>query len=367
MRLGVAAALVDGAIVPGDVLIEEGAIARVGGAPGAHGGLAVPGFVDLQVNGFAGIDFLSADERGYLAAGLALAATGVTAFQPTFITSPLEAYWTALETVAALEDTGGPRVLGVHLEGPFISPAWPGAHRAGHILEPDLEISDRLCAAGPVTYVTVAPERPGGTELVAHLVGQGLIVACGHTDADTAVARRAFDAGARALTHIYNAQRRWKPRDPGIAGVALTRSDVVVQAIVDHVHLAPEAAYATFLGTNGRFCLVTDAMAATALGDGTYSLGDREVSVAGAEARLADGTLAGSVLTMDQAVRNLVGLGASIEDAINAATRVPALLVGRKDLGSLAEGSPADVVVLDDSLTVQRTLVGGIEVFARGS
>jgi len=367
MRLGVAAALVDGAIVPGDVLVENGAIVRVGSRPGAPGGLAVPGFVDLQVNGFAGMDFLSADVDGYRTAGRALAATGVTAWQPTFITSPLEAYWPALETVAALEHSDGTRVLGVHLEGPFISPTWPGAHSAAHILEPDLDLADRLCAAGPVTYMTVAPERPRGIELVAHLVGRGLVVACGHTDADAAVGRRAYDAGARALTHIYNAQRRWKPRDPGIAGVALTRSDVVVQAIVDHVHLAPEAAYATFLGTRGRFCLVTDAMAATALGDGTYSLGDREVSVAGAEARLADGTLAGSVLTMDQAVRNLAGLGASIEDAVTAATSVPASLVGRSDLGSLAEGCPADIVVLDDSLTVQRTLVGGTEVFARGT
>jgi len=366
MRLGVAAALVDGVIVPGDVLVDDGVIARVGSRPAAPGGLAIPGFVDLQVNGFAGVDFLGADAAGYREAGSALAATGVTAWQPTFITSPLEAYWPALETVARIEDTGGPRVLGVHLEGPFISPSWPGAHRADHILEPDLEIADRLCSAGPVTYMTVAPEQPDGIDLVTHLVGKGLVVACGHTDADTHVARRAYDAGARALTHIYNAQRRWKPRDPGIAGVALTRPDVVVQAIVDHVHLAPEAAHATFLGTRGRFCLVTDAMAATALGDGTYSLGDRAVSVAGPEARLADGTLAGSVLTMDQAVRNLVDLGASIEDAVDAAARVPAQLVGRHELGCLTEGGTADVVVLDDTLTVQRTLVGGTEAFARG-
>ncbi|HWL65110.1 MAG TPA: N-acetylglucosamine-6-phosphate deacetylase, partial [Actinomycetota bacterium] len=328
---------------------------------------AVPGYVDLQVNGFAGVDFLSADAEGYREAGLAIAATGVTAYQPTFITSPLEAYWPALDTVAGVDDTGGPRLLGVHLEGPFISPSWPGAHRAGHILEPDLAIADRLCAAGPVTFMTVAPEQPGGLKLVTHLVEKGLVVACGHTDSDSDVARRAFDAGARALTHIYNAQRRWKPRDPGIAGVALTRPDIVVQAIVDHVHLAPETAYATFLATRGRFCLVTDAMAATALGDGIYSLGDREVSVTGTEARLADGTLAGSVLTMDQAVQNLVGLGASIEDAVDAATRVPAQLVGKHDLGFLTEGGTADLVVLDEALMVERTLVGGTEVFARAS
>lgn len=367
MRLGVAAAVLDGGLVRGDVIVDEGVIAEVGVAPGASAGLAAPGFVDLQVNGFAGVDFLSAEVDDYRKAGRALAATGVTAFQPTFITSPLEAYWAPLETVATLEHDGGPRVLGVHLEGPFISPNWPGAHRADHVLEPNLEIVDRLCAAGPVTYMTVAPERPGGLELIAHLVAKGVVVACGHCDADTEVARRAYDAGARALTHIYNAQRRWKPRDPGIAGVALTRPDVVVQAIVDHVHLAPETAYAAFLGTRGRFCLVTDAMAATALDDGTYTLGDRVVRVEGAEARLEDGTLAGSLLRMDQAVRNLVDLGASIEDAVDAATRVPARLIGRNDIGSLAEGAPADIVILDDALTVQRTLVAGIEVFAHAS
>lgn len=367
MRLGVAAAVLDGSLVPGDVIVDEGVIAEVGVAPGASAGLAAPGFVDLQVNGFAGVDFLTAEVDDYRKAGRALATTGVTAFQPTFITSPLEAYWAPLKTVAKLEHDGGPRVLGVHLEGPFISASWPGAHRADHVLEPSLEIVDRLCAAGPVTYMTVAPERPGGLELIAHLVAKGVVVACGHCDADTEVARRAYDAGARALTHIYNAQRRWKPRDPGIAGVALTRPDVVVQAIVDHVHLAPETAYAAFLGTRGRFCLVSDAMAATALDDGTYTLGDRVVRVEGAEARLEDGTLAGSLLTMDQAVRNLVDLGASIEDAVDAATRVPARLIGRNDIGSLAEGARADIVILDDALTVQRTLVAGIEVFARAS
>jgi N-acetylglucosamine-6-phosphate deacetylase len=367
VRLGVAAAIVEGVLVPGDVNVEAGAIAETGVAPGAGEGLAVPGFVDLQVNGFAGVDFLNTDVDGYREAGMALAATGVTAFQPTFITSPLDAYWTPLKTVAALDDDGGPRVLGVHLEGPFISPSWPGAHGAEHILEPSLELADRLCEAGPVTYMTVAPERPGGLELVAHLVARGIVVACGHCDAEARVGHRAYDAGARALTHIYNAQRRWKPRDPGIAGVALTRPDVVVQAIVDHVHLAPETAYAAFLATRRRFCLVTDAMAATALDDGTYNLGHRVVRVEGAEARLADGTLAGSLLTMDQAVRNLVNLGASIEDAIEAATRVPARLVGRPELGALTAGSPADVAVLDDALTVRRTLIGGAEVFARGS
>lgn len=366
MRLGVAAAIIGGVTVPGDVIVEDGLIGRTGVSPGGPVGLAVPGFVDLQVNGFAGIDFLSAAADGFRVAGQALAATGVTAYQPTLITSPLEAYWEPLETVATLSGDSGPRVLGLHLEGPFISPRWPGAHNPEHVIGPDLQIADLLLAAAPVTYMTLAPEEPGGLELISHLVAKGVVVACGHSDADAEVAAMAFDAGARALTHIYNAQRRWKPRDPGIAGVALTRPDVIVQAIVDHVHLAPETAYATFLATRGRFCLVTDAMAAAGLDDGVYALGDRTVRVEGDQARLEDGTLAGSVLKMDAAVRNLVELGASVEDAVEAASGVPARLVGRNDLGSLAPGSTADVVVLDDALQVRRTLVGGVDVFGGG-
>lgn len=363
MRLGVAAAIVGGVVAPGDVILEDGLIARTGVSPAGSEGLAVPGFVDLQVNGFAGIDFLAADADGFRLAGRALAATGVTAYQPTLITSPLEAYWKPLETIATLPNEPGPRVLGLHLEGPFISPRWPGAHNPDHVIAPDLSIADRLLAAAPVTYMTVAPEEPGGLELISHLVARGVVVACGHCDADARVAKDAFDAGARALTHIYNAQRRWKPRDPGVAGVALTRPDVVVQAIVDHVHLAPETAYATFLATRGRFCLVTDAMAAAGLDDGAYALGDRMVRVEGDQARLEDGTLAGSVLKMDAAVRNLIELGASVEEAVEAASGVPARLIGRNDLGNLAPGSVADVVVFDDALQVRRTLVGGVEIF----
>ncbi|MGH2701658.1 MAG: N-acetylglucosamine-6-phosphate deacetylase [Actinomycetota bacterium] len=366
MRLGVAAAIVDGVMVPGDVILKDGLVARTGVSPAGREGLAVPGFVDLQVNGFAGIDFLSADADGYRVAGQALAATGVTAYQPTLITSPLEAYWKPLETVATLSDELGPRVLGLHLEGPFISPLWPGAHNPEHVIAPDLEVADLLVAAAPVTYMTVAPEEAGGLELIAHLVAKGVVVACGHCDAGAEVAGLAFDAGARALTHIYNAQRRWEPRDPGIAGVALTRPDVVVQAIVDHVHLAPETAYATFLATRGRFCLVTDAIAAAGLDDGVYALGDRTVRVEGGQARLEDGTLAGSVLEMDAAVRNLVELGASIKDSVEASSGVPARLLSRSDLGSLAPGRAADVVVLDDGLRVRRTLVGGVEIFRAG-
>ncbi len=365
MRVGVKAAVVSGAIVGGDVVIKDGVVAEVGVSPPGTRDLAAPGFVDLQVNGFGGVDFLAADAAGYRTAGRALARTGVTAYQPTLISSPMDAYRRALEIVGILEPApGGPRILGIHLEGPWLNPQWKGAHNPENLVEPDLETAQRLCAAGPVTYVTLAPELPGGLELIGWLAGRGIIVACGHCDADARIAHAAFDRGACAVTHIYNAQRRWQPRDPGVAGVALVRQDVTVQAIVDHVHLAPEAAYGAFLASRGRFALVTDAIMAAGLEDGAYHLGDRRVTVAQGAARLDDGTLAGSVATMDAGVRNLVNLGADPTDALDAASRVPARLVGRSDLGVLEPGAPADIVVLDDSMAVRRTLVDGAEVWA---
>jgi len=326
----------------------------------------VPGCVAVQVNGFAGVDFVSADADGYARAGEALAQTGVTAFLPTFISSPHDLTRAALETVAALPERPGPRVLGVHLEGPFLSSKWAGAHDPDCLREPDVALADDLCAAGPVRIMTLAPELPGGMELVAHLAGAGIVVSLGHSDADTATAHAAFELGARAVTHVYNAHRRWQPRDPGLGGVALVRPGVAVQLILDHVHLAPETAYAAFLAARERFCLVTDAIEGAGLGDGTYRLAHRAVTVTDGAARLEDGRLAGSVLTMDQAVRNLVGLGATLAQAVHCASRTPALLAGREDLGVLDEGRPADIAILDDNMRVARTLVAGEEVFTAG-
>jgi N-acetylglucosamine-6-phosphate deacetylase len=366
MRLGVAAAFVDGHRIAGDVDVVDGQVAAVGLGGPIGCGLAVAGFVDLQVNGFAGVDFLATDSDGYRRAGEALAATGVTAYLPTFISSPLDAYWPALGQARAAQALAcGPRVVGVHLEGPFLARQWAGAHDPANIIEPDLGLAGKLLDAGPVVYMTVAPERPGGLELVTRLVRAGVVVACGHTDADAPTASAAFDRGARAVTHIYNAQRRWRPRDPGVAGAALCRSEVTVQAIVDGFHLAPETAYQTFLAARGRFALVTDAVEAAGLGEGTYRLGDRMVTVAGGAVRLADGTLAGSALTLDAAVRNLAALGAPAAEALAAAAAVPARLLGRPDLGALRPGLPADIAVLDDDLRVVRTLVAGDELFAR--
>lgn len=363
MRLGVAGAIVDGRHVAGDVTIEGGAVAAVGVQPAGTGGTAVPGFVDAHINGIAGQDFLTADPAGYVTAGEAMARTGVVAYQPTFVSSPAEAYEEPLRVVAGLPAGDGPLVLGVHLEGPFLSRAWAGAHDPDALRDPDPALTARLLGLGPVTTMTLAPELPGAPELIERLVAGGVGVSCGHSDATAEQAHAAFGRGARAITHLYNAHRRWQPRDPGLGGAALVRPDVTVQAIVDDVHLAPESAYAAFLAAGARFCLVTDAIEAAMLDPGDYELGGRAVHVRDGEVRLPDGTLAGSVLTMDEAVRNLVGYGAGVAEAVHAAAVAPAHLLGRADLGSLRPGSPAHVAVLDDGLRVVRTLVGGREAF----
>ena len=326
----------------------------------------MPGFVDAHINGIAGVDFLTADSEGHARAAESLAAVGVVAYQPTFVSSPPDAYEAPLAAAAAAmaAPSGGARVLGVHLEGPFLSREWPGAHDPANLLEPDAELADRLCEAGPVTMVTLAPELEGALDLVERLVARGITVSVGHSDAEAATVHAAFDRGARAITHIHNAHRRWRPRDPGPAGVALVRPDVWVQAIVDGVHLAPESALGAFLAAGRRFCLVTDAIEATGMPSGSYRLGDRDVHVEDGAVRLADGTLAGSVLTMDAAVRNLVGSGATLADAVHAASTAPARLLGRDDLGVLRPGVAANVAVLNDELEVERTVVCGREAFA---
>ena len=368
MRLGVKAALAGGELIDGDVEVEDGSIARLGVSPAGSEGIAVPGFVDLHINGIAGIDFLAADTGDYRRAGGALAGTGVVAYQPTFVSSEAGAYEEPLRAAAAAraEQSGDglPLVLGVHLEGPFLSPEWPGAHDPEHLRDPDRALTERLLDAGPVTTMTLAPELPGALELIDALVARGVVVSCGHSDADAERAHAAFDRGARAMTHVHNAHRRWRPRDPGVGGVALVRPEVTVQAIVDGVHLSPETAFGAFLTARERLCLVTDAIEAALLDPGAYELGGRAVRLRDGAVRLPDGTLAGSVLTMDEAVRNLVASGADWIDAVHSASTAPARLIGREDLGRLAPGLPAHVTVLDDELRVLRTLVAGREALS---
>ena len=359
MRLGVAAAIVEGELVAGDVSVADGCVAEVGLAPAGHG-LAVPGFVDLQVNGFAGVDFAAADADGYRRAVDELLATGVLAFQPTLITAAEEDLVAAVAEVPPL-----PQVLGVHLEGPFLAPTRLGAHSPELRRDPDPALLERLLDAGPVTHTTLAPELPGALELVDLLVARGVTVALGHSNATAAEAHRGFDRGARTVTHLFNAMRPFGHRDPGIGGAALAREDVVVQAIVDGVHLADDTVRVVARTAAGRFAVVTDAIAAAGIGDGAFRLGDVDVEVRDGVCRRADGVLAGSVVTMPESIRRLHALGVPLVEAVAAATSAPARIARRPDLGVLRPGGPADLVVLDDALEVERVLVGGREPEAR--
>jgi N-acetylglucosamine-6-phosphate deacetylase len=359
MKLGVEAAVVDGRLVRGDLEIMDGRVAGYGLTSPNGRGVATPGFVDLQVNGFAGVDFFDADHDGYRRAGEALLETGVTAFLPTFVTAPEEQLLAALREVPATTD--GPRILGVHLEGPFLSPLRLGIHSPAARRDPEVELLERLLDAGPVRLMTVAPELPGADGLVETLLRHEIAVSCGHSDATATEANAAFDAGVRTVTHLFNAMRPFRHRDPGIAGAALSRDDVVVQIILDGVHLAPETATVVWRAAEGRVALVTDAMAGAGLGDGTYRFAGLEIEIREGVARGPSGALAGSTLTMVEAVRNLHALGASLADAVTAATEVPARVLRLPAVGRLAVGLPADVVVLTDELEIDRVLVDGRE------
>ena len=362
MRLGVEAAVVEGELLPGDVEVADGRIVAVGLSPRAGGGIAAPGFVDLQVNGFGGIDFASADADGYRRAGEALLDTGVTSYQPTLITAPEDELLAALGEVPAGDS--GPRILGVHLEGPFLSPARMGAHPPTARRDPDRALLERLLDAGPVTYVTLAPELPGALELIAVLQEREIVVSCGHTDATAAEAGAAFDVGVRTVTHLFNAMRPLGHREPGIAGAALVRDDVVVQVILDGHHLAAETAQLILRAAPGRTALVTDAIAAAGTDARESRLSGVEVEIRDGAARRPDGVLAGSVLTMIEAVRNLHAFGVPLVDAVAAATSVPARAARRPELGVLRQGGEADLVVLDDRLELTLVLRAGRERLA---
>lgn len=358
MRLGVAGALVGGVYRKGDVELdrETGRVSAVGVA-GPGSGLAVPGLIDLQVNGFGGADFLTADVDGYRHAGAELARTGVVAYQPTLITSEPGQTVTAIATAdKARSCPGGARILGVHLEGPFLSPRRSGTHPAELLRAPDVELTKRLLAAGPVTQVTLAPELPGAPELVSFLVRSGVRVSCGHSDATAAEANAAFDRGARLVTHLFDAMRPFTHRDPGIVGAALTRDDVAVGVIADPSHLSPEAIRLAFRAARGRVVLVTDDLAAGGCPDGTYRMGAVEFTVTGGIARRGDGTLAGTTITLIEAIRNACTAGIGWESAVNAATSTPAGLLPGEDVGLLRPGDRADALVLDDSLNVHDVL-----------
>ena len=365
-RLGVSAALVDERLLTGDVAVDDGVVTEVGLPPAPGGRIAAPGLVDLQVNGFAGVDLMTADADEVRTVGRSLAGYGVTAWLPTLITAPAEATDAALDVLASVVPVtpgdwsgDGAEPLGVHLEGPYLSERRLGTHRAEHRRDPDAAELAGWRARGPVVAVTLAPELAGGLGVVKALAGAGLLVSVGHTDATAEQAHAAFDAGARTVTHLFNAMSPLHHRAPGVPGAALGRSDVVVQLVVDGHHLAPDVVRTAWAAAAGRVVLVTDATAAAARPEGEYALAGVALQVRDGAVRNGDGALAGSALTLDVAVRNACELGIDPAAALVAATSAPADLIGRPDLGRLVPGRRADLVVLGDDLALRDTLLAG--------
>ena len=362
--LGVSAALVDGALLPGDVEVDGDTVTRVGLPPATGGRIAAPGFLDLQVNGFAEVDVMAADVDGIDRIGAALTDHGVTAWLPTLITAADTDTRRALGVLRTALDRGTPgaQPLGVHLEGPFLSPARLGTHPRAHRRDPDPVALDEWRALAPVVAVTLAPELPGALDVVAKLSADGVLVSLGHSDATAAQAHAGFDAGARTATHLFNAMSALRHRDPGLPGAALARPDVTVQLIVDGHHLADDVVRLVFAAARGRVVLVTDATEAAAREEGEYEIAGVPVEVRAGAVRNGAGVLAGSALTLDAAVRNVVALGIDLAEVLTAVTATPAALVGRPDLGRLAPGARADLVVLEDDLTVRETWLAGTPV-----
>jgi N-acetylglucosamine-6-phosphate deacetylase len=362
-RLGVAGAVVNGAWLPGDVEVTDGVLTACG-LPASVGGIVVPGLVDLQVNGYGGADFDQADEDGCAVALTALARDGVLHVQPTLITDDPANTVRRLGVLSRVpaRAPGRATVLGVHAEGPFLNPAHRGVHRVEFLRAPDREVLDAFGAAGPLRTITVAPELDGALEVISHAVRRGIVVQLGHSGATAEQAHRAFDLGARAVTHLFNGMVAMGHRTPGLPGAALARRDVTIQLIADDVHLAPETARFVLDAAEHRSLLVTDACSAAGMTTGRATLGGWELVVEDGVPRLADGTLAGSTVPLIRQVAGLVAAGLPVDRAVNLASLRPAQFLGVPEAGVLRIGGPADLLVLDDDLEIVRVLVAGREV-----
>ena len=376
MRISARSAVVDGVVRPVTIRVDDRLITAV--EPHADPdadvvldeGVLTSGLVDIQINGAFGVDFAAADEAGWDSIAAKLPSTGVTSFQPTLITAPLSELIAGLDTATEARDRqeDGPyaRILGVHLEGPWLSPKKHGVHEARYLAEPTQQAVDTLMSAvgfDILTLLTLAPELPGALDAIRRLSTAGVTVSIGHTDATAAQVEAAADAGATLVTHIFNAQRGLAHREPGVPGAALSDSRFRVGLIADLHHVAPEICTLIFRAAPGRVVLVTDAIAAAGMPPGSYVLAGIPVELGeDGVPRNADGTIAGSALTLDQAVRNLIGLGMPVPTVIEAASKVPADALHRTDLGRIAVGARADLVHWTEDFHPARTWVDGREL-----
>lgn len=320
-----------------------------------------PGLIDLQVNGAFGHD-LSDPTADVARISAGLPASGVTAYLACVITSPVERYGPCLDhlALAMVTPVDGARLLGVHLEGPFLSPRRPGTHTPGWLLPPSAALADAWLERGTVRLVTLAPELPGAIDLVRRLVARGVMVAIGHTDATWAEAAAAAAAGARLGTHLFNAMRPFHHREPGAVGFLLS-SDLYVSVVAEGQHLDPRIVELVGrLKAPDRLVVITDALAGLGMPPGRFELAGVEIVSDGTIGRRIDGTLSGSLLPLDRAVGNLVRAGLAPEDAVRAATVNPARVLGLDGtMGRVAVGRVADLVLFDADWNACATVVGG--------
>ena len=364
------------------LLLDDGAVVEIASRPAREApsncrvvdfgdAVLAPGFVDIHIHGGAGHDLMESDPSALPAVERFVAQHGVSSYLPTTVTAPLDATLAALENLAdAIEaaetnrEKGGLRArpLGIHLEGPFVSHARRGVHPPEHLLPPTVKTFERFwqAARGHIRILTIAPELDGALEVIREASRRGVCVSLGHSDADLRTTRAAVAAGARHATHTFNAMRPLGHRDPGIVGEVLTNSRLTADIIADGIHLDP-AIVQLFLQAKGpeAAVLITDATAATGMPEGRYRLGSFEVEVKNGKC-LADGKLAGSVLTMDVAVRNVMQFSRwSLQDAVRLATRNPVRVSDLAGPGTLKAGAAADIVVLGPGGEVRSTIIRG--------
>lgn len=344
-------------IVHGAVIVDDGRILAV--RPEQLDGpqhWVCPGFIEMQINGSDGIDVTSRPDRIAELARV-VPAEGVTSFLPTVVTCPDDQRARAIEAMRSYRVEASSAVaLGLHLEGPLLSPARAGAHRVEHLAVPAGCPTGDWTPEHAVVLVTVAPELPGALELIRELVAAGVVVSLGHTDATAHEFQAGLDAGATCVTHLFNAMRPFSHRDPGPIGATLADDSLVAGLICDGVHVDPVAVQMAWrsLGPE-RLVLVTDAVAARGIGDHPDGV------------RTSAGVLAGSAGRLDEAVRNLVAFtGASVPDAVRTVTATPARLLGLADRGAIVAGARADLTVLDRDQRVVETIVGGVVAHAAG-
>ncbi|HKH75440.1 MAG TPA: N-acetylglucosamine-6-phosphate deacetylase [Rubrobacteraceae bacterium] len=359
----------------GTVLVEGDRVAEVRPEPRAAGEiheypnhLILPGFVDLQVNGAFGIDAATEPERLSELSGKLLS-TGTTSYLPTVISSPRSLYRETLPTLADVMKSGvpGAEPLGVHLEGPFVNAKRRGAHPEAHISPPDDALLNELLGLAPVRLLTLAPELEGAVDLARAATERGVAVSAGHSDASFEVSYEALDGAVAGVTHLFNGMSALNHREPGLPGAAFAHPRVVCGLIADGLHVHPEVISLAFrmLGPD-RIHLVTDAIAAAGMGEGEYPLATRRTRLGGdGVPRLEDGTIAGSILTMNEALRNVLAFtGCTVPEAARMAAATPARLADERDRkGRLAPGYDADVTVLGPELSVRAVYKGGDRVY----